>query len=374
MNYRFLASGKLAVMLAVAFLATVAVAGQGRSAVAKPETAAKAWTPSRTPDGQPDLQGFWTNATYTPLQRPNNITKAFYTAEEAAAIRPGAGGNEPAEPNPDEPENPNIALGKWLAAGPAAPPRPGSVADVHYDFSQFGLDRASAPRASSLRTSLIIDPPDGKIPPLTAEGQKRVADRAAARRQMGGRWDAAQNNELDDRCIIEGAAPPMLPTGYNSNYQIVQGRGYVMILVEKIHDARIIPLDRRPHVPKNIRTWMGDSRGHWEGETLVVETTNFSDRLSEDPAKTAFRGSGENLRVVERFVRSADDTILYTFTVEDPTTWTKPWSAEIPMAKTIGPLFEVACHEGNYSMFNALRGARAEEKKAAEEAAKKELK
>jgi hypothetical protein len=339
-----------AVLLAAG--ATVVVAGQGR--LRQTREARTTWTLPRTPDGHPDLQGFWTNATFTPLERPNGITKEFYSQEEAADIlrREAARLGQQA----DAPSTP----GQWLANGPGATPRPGTEADVHYDFSQFGLDRSQSPIVRTLRTSLIVDPADGKIPPLSAEGRRRAAARAEARKQLGGRWDSAQSNELDDRCIIMGAGPPLLPQGYNSNYQIVQGRDHVMVLAEMLHDARVIPLDGRPQVSKNIRQWMGSSRGRWEGDTLVVETTNFN-------GKVGFRGSGENLRVVERFTRVADDTLLYRFTLDDETTWTRPWTAEIPMTRTIGPLFEFACHEGNYGLLNTLRGARAEEKKGAEE-------
>jgi hypothetical protein len=185
---------------------------------------------------------------------------------------------------------------------------------------------------------------------------------------MGGRWGAAESNDLDDRCIMmAGVGPPMLNTGYNSNYQIVQAPGYVMILVEMIHDARIIPLDGRPHPPSDVRQWTGISRGRWEGDTLVVETTNFN-------GKNPFRGSSENLRVTERFTRLDADSIRYRFTVEDASTWARPWTAELPMKKTQGPIFEHACHEGNYGLYNTLVGARLEEKKAAEEAAKKSSK
>jgi len=156
----------------------------------------------------------------------------------------------------------------------------------------------------------------------------------------------------------------MLSTGYNSNYQIVQAPGYVMILVEMIHDVRMIPLDGRPHAPQNVRQWTGDSRGRWEGDTLVVETTNFN-------GKNPFRGASENMRVTERFTRVDADTISYSFTIEDATTWVRPWTAELPMKKTVGPLFEHACHEGNYGLYNTLVGARAEERRASEEAAKK---
>jgi len=300
----------------------------------------KKWTPPRMADGHPDLQGFWTNNTYTSLERPRNVSKEFYTREEALELEKKAA---------DEETEQTV---------------PGTVADVHYDFTQFSLDRNQSAHALNLRTSIIVDPVDGKLPPLTAEGQKRAAERAELAKRVG-RWDSAQSNDLDDRCIIfQGAGPPMLPQGYNSNYQIVQTPGYVMILFEMAHDTRIIPLDARPHVSRNIRQWTGDSRGHWEGDTLVIETTNFN-------GKNPLRGSSENLRVVERFTRVDADTIQYKFTVEDESTWTRPWTGEIPLRKTIGPLFEHACHEGNYGLYNTLVGARLEEKKAAEEAAKR---
>ncbi len=288
----------------------------------------------RTPDGQPDLQGFWTNTTYTPLERPKNVTKEFYTKEEATDIARGTAKLE------------------------AEQTKPGTIPDVHYDFTQFGLDKSQGPLAFNLRTSLIVDPPDGKIPPMTSEGRKRVAERAEARKRLGAPTDAAENQALGARCIImEVAGPPMFPGAYNNNYQIVQTAGYVMILSEMIHDARIIPLDRRPNLPSGIRQWMGSSRGHWDGDTLIVETTNFNGR-------NPFRGSSEDMRLVERFQRIDEDTIIYRFTVDDPATWTSPWSAELPMRKTTGPLFEHACHEGNYGLYNMLAGARAEEKTA----------
>jgi hypothetical protein len=296
---------------------------------------AKKYTPPRTPDGQPDLQGFWTNSTYTPLERPRNVTKEFYTQEEA------------------------LEAEKKAAAQESEQTTPGTVEDVHYDFSQFGLDRSQSARSLNLRTSLIVDPQDGRLPPLTAQGAKTAAARAEAEKLVG-RWDSAQSNQLDDRCIIFlGSGPPMLPAGYNSNYQIVQSPGYVMILFEMAHDVRVIPLDNRPHVSRNVRQWTGDSRGRWDGDTLVVETTNFN-------GKNPLRGSSENMRIVERFTRVDPDTIDYRFTVEDESTWTRPWTAQLPMKKTVGPLFEHACHEGNYGLYNTLVGARLEEKKAAE--------
>ena len=336
MTPRFFAvTGLVGIFVAVVLLAPVLAAAQ-----APTRAPAKTWAATRTPNGQPDLQGFWTNGTYTPLERPDNVTKEFYAREEAAQIE------------------------KQRAERDEEQTVPGTIPDVHYDFTQFGLDRHIGGYASNLRTSLIVDPPDGKLPPLSAEGQKRAAERAEARKRMGGPYDAAQNLPLGARCIImDRIGPPMLPGTYNNNYQIVQAPGYVMILVEMLHDVRIIPLDGRPHLPQTVRRWTGSYRGHWEGETLVVETTNFN-------GKNPFHGSSENMRLTERFTRVAEDTILYQFTVNDPSTWTRPWSAELPMKKTIGPLFEHACHEGNYGLYNTLAGARAEDKRA-EAAAKK---
>ena len=337
MHHRPLGSaGVLAALFAVGVTLTSPVAAQGPSAA---QAADPPYTAPRTPDGQPDLQGFWSNQTYTPLERRDGVTEAFYTDEEVAAIEGRAAGRESAQTEP------------------------GTIPDVHYDFTQFGLDRSQSVRGENLRTSLIVDPPDGKLPPVTAEGQRLAADRAAAQERVGGRWDSAEANQLDDRCIImAGAGPPMMNSGYNSNYQIVQAPGYVMILTEMIHDARVIPLDRRDLPPDGTRQWVGLSRGHWEGETLVVETTNFN-------AKNPFRGSSDQLKVTERFTRVADDSITYRFTVEDPGTWERPWTAEMPMQETRGPLFEFACHEGNFGLYNTLVGARLEEQQAAEEAA-----
>jgi hypothetical protein len=304
--------------------------------------AAKAFSPPHTPDGQPDLQGYWTNAGYAPLERPEKVTKEFYTREEAAEFE------------------------KQFVDYEAAQTEPGTIPDVHYDHTQFGLDRSLAGYSTNVRTSLIVDPPDGKLPPLSAEGRRRAAERAEARKRMGGPYDAAQNLPLGARCVImDRNGPPMLYGNYNNNYQIVQAPGYVMILAEMLHDFRVVPLDNRPHLPQNVRQWTGSRRGHWEGDTLVVETTNFN-------GKNPFRGlSSEHMRVIERFTRVDEDSIRYQFTIDDPATWARPWSAEMPMKTTTGPLFEHACHEGNYGLYNILAGARADEKRAAEEAAKK---
>ena len=322
----------LVVGSAIVCVSTMPVAGQSR---------AKVSAAPRTPDGQPDLQGFWSNTTIIPLERPKNVTKEFYTREEA------------------------LELAKKTAAEESEQTEPGTVADVHYDFTQFGLDKTQSPIALNLRTSLIVDPPDGRLPALSPEGQRRAAERAAARKKRGGPHDAVQNEPLGARCILmDRNGPPMLGGAYNNTYQIMQAPGYVMILVEMLHDARIIPLDGRPQLPSTVRQWTGSSRGHWDGQTLVIETTNLTDKF-------AFQGSSENMRLTERFTRVDADTLRYQFTVDDPSTWTRPWSAEVLWRKDSGPIFEHACHEGNYGLNNTLAGARAEEKRAAEEAAKK---
>lgn len=305
------------------------LAGLSGAVVAAPPDAATASASVRTPDGKPDLEGYWTNTTVTPLERPSELgNKAFFTPEEAA---------------------------QYSKAELSKPEPPGPDTETHYNMAQYGLDKSQTKRAANLRTSLITEPPDGRIPPMTSEGMKRNADRKAARK--GHEFDGPETRGLAEQCIMWGnEGPPMMPIGYNSNLQIVQGPGYVAILIEMIHEVRIIPTDNSPHIPSDIRQWLGDSRGHWEGDTLVVDTTNFT-------ARTAFEGSSENLHVVERFRRLNADTILYQFSVDDPATWARPWRAEIPMAKIQGPIFEYACHEGNYGIVNSLSGARSDERK-----------
>ena len=269
----------------------------------------------------------------TPLERPADLAgKEFFTEAEAAAYEKQARQRNDADRRDSNAE-----------------------ADLAVGYNAAWWDRGTN-IVSTRRTSLIVDPRDGRVPSLTSDAQQKAAVRAEARRLHPA--DGAESTSLADRCIVRGTAvPPMLPAGYNNNYQIVQTPEHVVILVEMIHDARIIPLDARPHLSKKIRQWLGDSRGRWEGRTLVVETTNFTD-------KTNFRGSGENLHVVERFTRVDEDTLLYQFTVDDPQSFTRPWSGEIPMKKAAGPLFEYACHEGNYSMENTLSTVRDEEKAA----------
>jgi hypothetical protein len=323
MAHRFLVP--LSALAAALSLTPVPVAGQVNTKVAS-----KTWIAPRTADGQPDLQGLWTNATITPFERPKDLAgKEFFTEAEAAAYEKRIADNS----NRD---------------------RRGSTAesDVAGAYNDFWFDRGSK-IVPTRRTSLVIDPPDGKVPPLTPEAQQAAAARAGISRRPP---EGPEDMGLPERCLLwPTAGPPLLPSGYNNNYQILQVPGYVVILVEMIHDVRIIPLDGRPHLPQNIRQWMGDPRGHWEGATLVVDTTNFTD-------KTHFRGADQNLHLIERFTRVDPNTILYEFTVDDPTAFTKSWKGQAPLTKTAGPIYEYACHEGNYSMWNVLRGARAQEK------------
>jgi hypothetical protein len=301
-------------------------------------TAQTTYKVPRLADGHPDFQGFWNNTTYTPLERPKGIDREFFTKEEV------------------------VEQMKRAAADEAEQTVPGTVADVHYDFTQFGLDRSQAPLAVNLRTSLIVDPADGHFPPMTEEGKRLNAARAEARKRAGAITDAAQNEPLSVRCILmDRDGPPMLAGAYNNNYQIVQAPDTVMILVEMLHSPRIIPTNPRPALPASIRQIEGSSRGRWDGDTLVIETTNFADIFM-----FAAQGASPDMKLTERFTRVSDDTLMYRFTVDDPKVWTRPWTAEVPWKKAIGPIFEHACHEGNYSLTNLLRGSREDERRARE--------
>ena len=313
-------------------------AGQtpGQSVAAKPDpkpaAASKKYVAPRTADGRPDLQGIWSNATITPLERPDDVKgKATLTSDEVAAYESAINKRE----NRDRRDG-------------------GAEADVGRAYNEAWYDRGTKV-VETRRTSLIVDPPDGKIPALSAEAQKRVAAAAARRTVIP---DGPEDRTLQERCLNWATAgPPMLPSAYNNNYQIVQTRDFIVISNEMVHDVRTIPLDGRPHVPANVRLWLGDSRGHWEGDTLVVDTTNFTD-------KTAFRGASQNMHLTEKFTRVAADILMYEFTVDDPSAFARPWTAQIPSEKIDGPIFEYACHEGNYGMMGILGGAREAEKKA----------
>jgi hypothetical protein len=288
----------------------------------------------RTAFGQPDLQGTWSNAVLTPLERPPELAdKAFLTEEEALEYQR----RRREETDMDR---------RAENAGE-------DVFDAYNDFWWDWGENIAATR----RTSLVIDPPDGRIPALTPAAQAR-ADARAQYRQMHPA-DGPEDRNLSDRCINwPSAGPPMLPTAYNNNFQIAQNENYVMIVNEMIHDARIVPLDGRPRA--GVRQWLGESRGRWDGDTLVVETRNFTDR-------TNFRGAAQDMQLTERFTRVSDDILLYEFTVDDPEAFTSPWTVQIPARRTDELMYEYACHEGNQSMFGILGGARAAERAAAEQ-------
>jgi len=273
-------------------------------------------------DGQPDLHGLWTNSTTTPLERPPDMAdRAVLTDEEMAALDAQAVGRND------------------------RPPRAGDPGT----YNEFWWERGTR----LTQTSLVIDPSDGRIPSFTADGQARAEWTRGA--------DSWTNRNLAERCVTRGA--PKRPGGYNNNFLILQTPGYVTILQEMIHEVRIIPLDDRPHIDGDIRLWMGDSRGRWDGDTLVVETTNFAEQIVFN-SYNCCPGAGANLRLVERFTRVDANTLDHRYTVEDPTTYAGPWTASIPLARFHGPIYEYACHEGNYGMENLLRGARVQEQDA----------
>jgi len=296
-------------------------------------SAASTYTPARTSDGQPDLQGVWNFSTPTPLERPKDLgDKAFYTDAEFSAL-----------------------LTELAQGGRDARPAAGTTADVAGAYNEFWSERGRPLR----RTSLITDPADGKLPPLTAEAKQRVAARVNTRERPA---QGPEDRSLWERCLSRGEMP-RIPGTYNNNVQIFQGPGYVVLHYEMIHENRIIPLDGRPHIGENVRQWLCDSRGRWEGNTLVVDTTNFSE-------KTSFRESGSGLHLTERFTRTGPNSIDYQFTVDDPSTFTKPWSAGLPWSRVESLVYEYACHEGNIGLHGILAGARADEKAEAEAAKK----
>ena len=278
---------------------------------------------SRTLWGDPDLQGIWNHGTATPLERPDAQSgREFLTEEEIAEVNLNATTFASSERRGDLSKDRDVGLA----------------------YNQFWWDRG----LSDGRTALIVDPPSGKIPymsttqPTPGFRQPRTSD-------------GPEDRNLWERCITRGV--PRLGGAYNNNFRLIQAPGYVVILHEMVHESRIVPMDGRPHVNADIRQWNGDSRGRWEGETLVVETTNFSD-------KTSFRGSSSGLKVIERFRRADANTLQYQVTLEDSTTWTQPWTAALAMPMTEGDMFEYACHEGNYGMTNLLAGARVQELEA----------
>jgi hypothetical protein len=333
MNARFLA---LAAIAPAVFLLPPPIAAQA------PPAKSTTWTAPRLADGRPDLSGYWSNNTLTPLERPAALAgKEFVTGDEARVLE-------------------REARERTRASDRQASERPNEVGDYNAVFKEDS--KWALPNG---RTSIITDPKDGRMPPLTPEARKKFeADQTYHKEHP---HDGPEDMTTIERCITWiSSGPPMLPTFYNNNYQIVQTHDYLMILVEMIHDVRIIPLDGRPH--GNITQWMGDSRGRWEGNTLVVETTSFNGKRGWFGTPMTEGGGGRRpdakMRVIERFTRTAPDILLYQFTIDDPGTYTKPWSGEIPMRSFPGPVYEYACHEGNYGMQLILSGARSDEKNA----------
>jgi hypothetical protein len=314
-------------VLAITMLVPASTAGQSRT-----------WTPPRTPDGKPDIQGTFTFSTITPLQRPEALAgKDVLTAEEAAAFE--ASENKRLNRDLFDPE-------KGAPSAGYAPRSQGGV----LSYNEFWYERGNQV-IEDRRTSLIVDPPDGRIP-FTAATRARNAEQGA--RNNSSFADSYEDRSLGDRCLIGfNSGPPMISSTYNNNVQIFQTPGYVVIFNEMIHDARIIPTDGRPH--GTVPRWTGDSRGRWEGDTLVVETINFR-------RETSLPGSSAGTRLVERFTRVDPKTVRYEFTVTDPTTYTRPWTAVMPLRAIDELLYEYACHEGNYGLRGILGAARAKDK------------
>jgi hypothetical protein len=336
-------------------LLTPALEGSAGGDEQAPAGGAKPWVVPRTPDGRPDLQGNWTNATLTPLERAENtplsLPKAEVQRREQAFRDRVARLAEDSDPN--RPAPPKGGDGSTGAAGNVG------------GYNNFWIDPGDrvAVVNGEFRSSLMTFPASGRIPAATPESRQRAALRLAARKGMG-QYDHPELRPLAERCLTSfgsNLGPPMLPNYfYNNNYQIVQTPDHVMVMTEMVHDVRVIRLgENLQHPPKQIRPWFGDSIGRWEGDTLVVETTNFH------PLQV-FRGASDNLKVIERFTRVAPETILYKFEIDDPTTFTAKWGGEVPFNRTDELIYEYACHEGNYALGNVLSGERNREKREAE--------
>jgi len=329
----------------VAFCVAIALLGPVSSVAAQAASSTSGeWVVPRTPDGRPDLQGNWSSATITPLQRPEGQDLVL-TWEEVEVREGRAAGFLDAVSRPSDPDR-------------SAPRAGGGVGG----YNGIYIDRGDkvAKVYGEPRSSLITHPADGRTPELTPAARARRAERRESRSQFG-QYDHPELRPLGERCLVSfgsNAGPPMLPNGfYNNNYTIVQTPDHVVIMAEMVHDARIIKIGDGPRLPEHIRPWMGDSWGHWEGDVLVVETTNIH---------PLHRYSGEEMKVIERFSRMAEDAVLYEFTIDDPSTYTEPWGGQVPMMALNDRLYEYACHEGNYALSNILSGARYQERLEAE--------
>ena len=336
-------------LIGLTAFAVAAIAVSAQRPAAKTATASRNWKQPKTPWGDPDLQGVWpsTSMIQTPMERdPKLGTRAVLNDEEVAQ---------------------KVARGKQFSRLETG--APGGVVPLAAGWFDYGKANRQA--------SLVVDPPDGRIPPLTAEAQAREAARKKHWNEKKDSPDTWLDLTTWDRCITLGPVGSVMPFAYNNGQQIVQGPGYVVFRNEMIHEARVIPLDGRPHASPEILTWMGDSRGHWEGNTLVVDTTNFNGQVFIGSQGGGFGDSGavasDQLHLIERFTRTDGDTINYEVTIEDPKTWTKPWKIALPLQREANYdyIYEYACHEGNIFMHDALAGARVTERRAAEGAAAK---
>ena len=329
--------------------AAVAALALQPAAAAEAQTAAHDGSAApRLPDGRPDLQGVWDFRTVTPLERPDEFAgRRTLTDEDEAAL-----------------------VAQALERQIDRPPAPGDVGG----YNQFWMDRGTNVDEQR-RTALIVDPPDGRLPPLAPGAARQIGSlradlpgRRPVRYRSGGLHpDGPEDRGLAERCLVGfNSGPPVRPGGYNNNLQLFQTSDHVAILHEMVHDARIVPLDGRPHLPADVRQWMGDSRGRWDGDTLVVESTNYTDKTASfGPDGVTAYGTGLTLRLVERFTRLSEDVLLYDYTVSDPATFVRPFTAAIHMRRGAAPIYEYACHEGNYGMFDILAGARHQERVAA---------
>ena len=315
---------------------------------------AQTFEPPRLPDGKPDLQGVWDFRTLTPLQRPESRgEQAVLTAEEVAELDSQSAAREAAAFAPSEVRDEPLPVGGDIGA-----------------YNSYWVDQGASV-VDGHRTSLIVDPPDGRLPALQpgiematlSLGEDLPGTRPVRVRAAGIGADSWEDRGLAERCLLGfNSGPPIVPAGYNQNIQIFQTADHVVILHEMVHDARIVPLDGRGHLPAGVRQWMGDSRGYWDGDTLVVESRNYSAKTASfNPSVAQAAGSGETLQLTERFSRTGDDTLLYEYTVNDPATFTRPFTAALSMKRGVG-MFEYACHEGNYGLPNMLAGARVAER------------
>ena len=343
-------------MTMLALLGAASIAATAHAQASKPpapKPRSTTWVGPRTPDGRPDFQGNWSNGTMTPLERPAGLGRALTPAQVVALekIRADTVEQLAKQSDPNRSAPPKGGDGSTGAAG--------NVGGYNYFWIDAGDQMATV--NGERRSSIIVDPANGRVPAFTPAARERQIEQSRKARQFG-QYDNPENRPLAERCIMSfgsNAGPPMLPNYfYNNNYTIVQSKDHVMILTEMVHDARMIHLNKVARLPRQIRPWMGDSHGRWEGDTLVVETTNFH-------PEQLFRSASDNLKVIERLHRVDANTLLYRFTIDDPSTFTQRWSGELPFVKMNQLIYEYACHEANYALSNILSGERSREREAA---------